>query len=695
MALTILYVIFALAHPVAEPDLARILTPMSAASAVFFAGLVVVLRRPPRVRSSGHALLLLSAVVMIANSALHLAYSGDARESTNLLLVTIGAGCIALLYSWYLLIIGASLGTWLVIALLSESGDWGHYAFLLLSGAALSVTLFVSRRRAELRILRLRALDHQHRNRLERTVAERTRDLESSRMQLVHQIRESEQAVRRAERLRQALDHAGEAITLLDGKGIVQYGNAAFFEMMNRKPEDLLGQPFDFVRESEEDDQLIDDVSAELARSGSWNGRYKTRWRDGRTFTRFASVNVASTDHGEPLGVVAVLRDVTREAQLEEELLHSQRMEAVGQLAGGIAHDFNNLLMVIQGYADELAGAQGLGAADREDVDAIRRAAQSAGQLTGQLLAFSRKQTLEPGIVDLNSIVEQLRALLCRVIGEDVELEAKLAAGPLEVCVDTGQMEQAITNLAANARDAMPGGGQLEIATSVVERDRERWIQLTVTDTGGGIDECDIERIFEPFFTTKEPGKGTGLGLSMVHGFVNQSGGTISVESRAQGGTTFRILLPEVAREPRVEPDREISPPSEEVIRSARILVVEDDQAVRKMLCHALESAGHQIFQAANGERALELATMHGPTVDIVITDLVMPGMSGLELVDQLRKPCPGARVLLMSGFPSHPSTIDLTKDHELLDKPFSTNELLAKVASLIKPAAPRSGSLS
>ena len=686
-ALALLYVVFAIAHPLTVPDVAGTLTPLAAASAAFFAGQFVYLRRGQEHRRLGHLALTLTTFVVLTNSAIHLVLTGQAQQTSNFMLISIAAGCITLLYSWYSTVMVATHATWLVLALSIPSDSWAHYGFALLSSGALSVALFVTRRRAELRILRLRDLDERHRTRLEKLVAERTRDLEASHLELENQIAESEEAVRQAQRLRMALDHAGEAVTLLDDRGNVSYGNAAFFEMMNRSPDQLLGQPFDLVKEGEADDRLVEDVAAELSKSGRWRGRYKTQWQDGRTFTRFASVNVVRSQAGESMGVVGVVRDVTREVQLEEELLHSQRMEAVGQLAGGIAHDFNNLLMVIQGYADELVSARGLSSSERDDLDAIRRAAQSAGQLTGQLLAFSRKQTLEAGVVDLNEIVRQLRELLRRVIGEDIELSTRLESCPLYVCLDTGQMEQAITNLAANARDAMPNGGHLEISTRLVH-DCDRAVELTVSDSGTGIPERNLEHIFEPFFTTKEPGKGTGLGLSMVYGFVTQSGGIITAERGLESGTTFRVRLPQVAAvETRVsEP---LIKSAEPTLSSATVLVVEDDTEVRRLLSHSLESAGHSVLEAENGERALELAGLHGPRVDIVVTDLVMPRMSGLKLLERLRDDCPDAGVILISGYPEHPGTLEIPHDHELLHKPFSASELIRKVSGLLTVAAP------
>jgi len=381
----------------------------------------------------------------------------------------------------------------------------------------------------------------------------------------------------------------------------------------------------------------------------------------------------------------------------EEQLRQSQKMEAIGQLAGGIAHDFNNLLTAITGYSD--LTLRKLQPADPliRNVEEIRRAGERASSLTRQLLAFSRKQVLQPIVLNLNVVIAGLENMLQRVIGEDIELRTELDAQLGSVKADPGQIEQVILNLAVNARDAMPQGGKLTIETQSVYLEKEYakqhisvspgpYVILAVTDTGTGMDEETQRRIFEPFFTTKEVGKGTGLGLSTAYGIVKQSGGNIWVYSEVGHGTTFKVYLPRIG-----EVAEEYEPTvmtSERVEGTETILVAEDEEMVRKLAVQVLELYGYQVLEAANGGAALLICERHEGPIDLLITDVIMPEMSGRELADRLSQVRPDMKVLYMSGYANgaigHRGVLE--EDARFIQKPFTPDSLAHKVREVLGP---------
>src|SRR5256714_2854381 len=333
-------------------------------------------------------------------------------------------------------------------------------------------------------------------------------------------------------------------------------------------------------------------------------------------------------------------------------------MEAVGRLAGGVAHDFNNLLTVIRSYSDLVLEDLAPGDAKRDDLEQVRKAADGAAALTRQLLAFSRQQIVEPRVVSLNTVVEGLQKILRRVIGEDIKVTIALAPDLGAVRADVGQLEQVLMNLAVNARDAMPTGGRLTVETANAEhdpeyaRDREaaavrRFAMLAVTDTGCGMDEATKARIFEPFFTTKEPGKGTGLGLATVYGIVQQAGGFIWVYSEPGQGTSFKIYLPEVD----ATVERTTAAPAGPAPRGTEtVLLVEDAAAVRAVTKQVLERQGYTVLETPDGEAALRLAQRHRGPIHLLLTDVVMPRVTGRELAERLAHVRPGGKVLYTSG---------------------------------------------
>jgi two-component system cell cycle sensor histidine kinase/response regulator CckA len=431
----------------------------------------------------------------------------------------------------------------------------------------------------------------------------------------------------------------------------------------------------------------VRNVSEGFTRSGPWHHQK----RDGTVFEVEISSHT-TTFGGRPAEVVMAI-DVSDRRALEGQLLQAQKMEAVGQLAGGVAHDFNNLALVISGHADLL-----LERTDdervRQSAREIRRASDQASALTRQLLAFSRRQVLHPVEIEVGDVAEEIVPMLSRLIGDNITLSTQLAPDLGTVRADPAQLRQVVMNLALNARDAMPGGGRLSIETSARTLDEQlaearlelvpgQYVVLAVSDTGRGMDEVTRERIFEPFFTTKEPGKGTGLGLSTVYGIVKQSGGSIWVYSELGRGTTFKVYLPRHSvghaadAEPQAEP--EVAP------ASGTLLLVEDHEQVRTLVHMLLEKQGYTVLAAASGGEALAASAAHDGTIDLMITDLVMPGMGGKELAERLREVRPGVRVLYTSGYAQ-----GMVEGHELdegdtfLPKPYDQSELAAAIAGVL-----------
>jgi two-component system, cell cycle sensor histidine kinase and response regulator CckA len=391
----------------------------------------------------------------------------------------------------------------------------------------------------------------------------------------------------------------------------------------------------------------------------------------------------------------ALVKEMEERQRLEAEYRQSQKMEAMGVLAGGVAHDFNNLLTVISGYSEVLQNRLPPQSPLQELVGQIAQAGERAALLTRQLLAFSRKQVLEPRVLSLNTVVKDITKMLRRLIGADVELRLLLDGRLGQLRADPGQLGQVLLNLAINARDAMPRGGVLTIKTTNVELHehhrcpliaarRGRYLMLEVADTGCGMDEATRARMFEPFFTTKEAGKGTGLGLSTVYGIVTQSEGTIEVSSEPGRGTTFRLYFPIVGERAASSHDLE---GAAEVGGEETVLLVEDEPSVRELARSALASQGYCMLEARNGAEALRLAQSHGGEIHLLVTDLVMPGMGGRELAEQLQGRRRATRVLYVSGYSGDAMLQDGASPAEaamLLQKPFTPRDLLQRVREVL-----------
>jgi nitrogen-specific signal transduction histidine kinase len=394
---------------------------------------------------------------------------------------------------------------------------------------------------------------------------------------------------------------------------------------------------------------------------------------------------------GKAIGVVGVAHDVTEERRVvavlqatESQLRQAHKLEAIGRLAGGVAHDFNNLMTAILGYSDLLLPELSPDDQRRGDVEEIRRAAERGMMLTRQLLAFSRRDVLDSRPLDVNTVVTEITSLLRRLIGESVELETVLGSDVSPVRVDRGQLEQVIVNLAVNAHDAMPDGGRLVIETAnATDPGRppgaRQYVLLSVTDTGTGMDESTLAQIFDPYFTTKERGKGTGLGLSTVYGIVDSLGGYVVVDSEPERGTRFAVYLPTTEWIDEAEPaPHEEAPPR----GTETVLLVEDEPIVRSLTARILIENGYRVLEAARGDEALAIAADSGNRIDLVVSDIVMPGMNGLELGARLRQAHPHLRFVFVSGYADSAfgGVSSLPPDSAFVEKPFTPPVLLKRI---------------
>src|SRR2546430_237575 len=505
----------------------------------------------------------------------------------------------------------------------------------------------------------------------------------------------AEQALRNSEQsYRSLVDGVRDVIFALSPGGEVTSLNPAFEEMTGFPPAEWVGRPFEAFVHPDDVPLALDLFGRVLQGEPRPTIQFRILTRAG-TYRVAEFSATAQLRDGRLTGILGIGRDVTGRGGREQQRRRAQKMEAVGRLAGGIAHDFNNILTAIPGHADLLLEDLGHHAPRRADVDEIRRSAERAAGLTRQLLAFSRQQVLQPKVVDLNALVLDMDKLLRRLIGEDVELATVLDPTLGRVTADPGQLEQVIVNLAVNARDAMPQGGKLTLETRNIDLDSSYtlehslvkpgpYVQLTVSDSGIGMDEETQAHAFEPFFTTKPRGQGTGLGLAMVYGTVKQSGGFIWVYSEPGHGATFKIYLP------RVDAPVESATPPAPVERPPRgsetVLLAEDEPAVRAIARQALERQGYTVLAAPSGADALALAAQHGATIHLLLTDVVMPGMSGRDLADRLTAQRPGIRVLYISGYTDNAIVRHgmLEPGLAYLQKPFRPDALVRKVRDVL-----------
>lgn len=506
--------------------------------------------------------------------------------------------------------------------------------------------------------------------------------------------------------LLRVIEQTPASIVVTDTSGSIEYVNPRFTAVTGFAAEEVVGQNPRILKSGHTPLEVYRELWARIATGGEWQGEMLNRRKDGSHFWEDSRISGVRDPDGRVTHYVAVKEDITarkeaeralREAQ--DQLLQSQKMEAVGKLAGGIAHDFNNLLGVILGYAGMLARSLEPGDARRQRVEQIQKASERAASLTRQLLAFSRRQILQPRAVDLAAAVNDMNDMLRRLIGEDIELVTSAPGGQAVVMVDPGQLDQVLMNLVLNARDAMPRGGRLVVSADVVRLQGARawsrepipdgdYAAVSVSDNGSGMAPEVKDRIFEPFFTTKPAGEGTGLGLATAYGIVKQSGGYIRVESEPAAGSTFTVFLPllhqsEVSRSERSEAPL--------VHGSETVLLVEDQDALRRVTAQVLTELGYTVLEAPGPDQGLELAGKHQGAIDLLVTDVVMPGMSGADLAEAVRRARPGLRVLFTSG---HPGTVPerhlpVTDASSLLEKPFSADLLAARIRELLDGRKP------
>jgi two-component system, cell cycle sensor histidine kinase and response regulator CckA len=497
------------------------------------------------------------------------------------------------------------------------------------------------------------------------------------------------QLVQREELFRLISENAADMIAVVDSDGRRLYNSPAYARILGLSNEEL--QNTSFFDQVHPDDRSVAEQSVKEATAGgqSRTVQYRMRHKDGSWHMIESGASAILDAHKKVEKLVIVNRDVSERRQLEEKFRQAQKMEAVGRLSGGVAHDFNNLLGVIIGYAEYLQENLDPKNALRGSVDEILKAGKRAASLTRQLLAFSRQQVLDPKVLDFNGVVSDMEKMLRRLIGEDIELSTVLSPELGRLKADQGQLEQVVMNLVVNARDAMPQGGKLLIDTQNMVMDEAfvrrypypvqpgPYVCLTVTDSGIGMDAETKARAFEPFFTTKEKGKGTGLGLSTVYGVVKQSGGYIDIYSALGAGTTFKIYLPRVDEAIKTET---AALPATSFTGNETILLAEDEPSLRTLTRNTLELCGYKVLEAKDGVEALEVSDLHKGPIDLLLTDIVMPGMGGRALAQALTRRRPEIRLAYMSGYtgqavgsqgPVEPGSVFLLK-------PF-TRELLTR----------------
>ncbi|HAA03985.1 MAG TPA: hybrid sensor histidine kinase/response regulator [Syntrophobacteraceae bacterium] len=508
-------------------------------------------------------------------------------------------------------------------------------------------------------------------------------------------VQEANQALQENRAVLQAILDASPVGIVLIRDRVIQWANQAMERMFGHAKESYQGQSTAlFYPDIQEYERVGKEIYPMVAHHEQGGMDVRLRRRDGSVFD--GSVHVRALD-SEDLGkgYIAALTDLTERKELEQQIIQSQKMEAIGRLAGGVAHDFNNLLTSIMGYSDLLATKLPPDSPQRRYVGEVRKASELAAALTRQLLTFSRKQVLQPCVLYINDVISEMRLMLEKLLGEGVTLELDLA--PALGCIrsDHGQIEQVILNLLVNSRDAMPLGGSITIATANVDLDADfagshlavtagPHVMLTVSDTGEGMAEDTRRRMFEPFFTTKEKGKGTGLGLATTYAIVKQSGGTLWVDSEIGRGTTIKIYFPRVDEDRQVE--TRLAEPCMRTDGTETILLAEDERAVRDLAGEMLQKCGYTVLEAVDGEDAVRIAEGYGQAIDMLLTDVVMPGMNGRELAERLTVRRPAIKILYISGY-----TDNVIAQHGILDpgtqflaKPFTQQQLARKVREVL-----------
>ena len=483
--------------------------------------------------------------------------------------------------------------------------------------------------------------------------------------------------------LSQLVEHSHDAILSTTLDGVITTWNPAAELVFGWKAAEIVGRQATVLARPERQQEIARHL--ELATRGMTLGSHETIRvrRDGTPVDVEISVSPIIDSTGTPIGVSLIIRDITQQKRMGAQLQHAQRLESVGRLAGGVAHDFNNLLMAITGYAELVMMDLPEESPSREDLRALLRSAERGARLTRQLLAFGRRQVLHPIALDLNAVVRDMENILRPLTSADVALSFRLTSAPAEVVADRAQLEQVVVNLVANACDAMPHGGSIDVDTSVVDfgaagsqappsAEPGRYVRLAVKDTGIGMDADVQSRLFEPFFSTKLRGTSAGMGLATTYGIVKQSGGFITVESAPERGSTFRVFLP-LRSAPYLDGD---AGQNADADGDATILLVEDDEGVRDSTKSLLARLGYTVLDAASPSAALDIVRAQGADIDLVLTDIVLPEMSGLRLAERVRAERPNMPIVHMSGYPDAASREGLEPGVNYLPKPFTADAL-------------------
>ena len=518
---------------------------------------------------------------------------------------------------------------------------------------------------------------------------------------IIRDISERKRIEKEMRMLAHAMKSVRECVIVTDLDEQILFVNEAFAKTYGYHIDELYGKKIDILRALGNDDKVVNKILPETLHKG-WEGEILNRHKNGQVFPIYLSTSVIHDENNEPIALIGVAADITEKKKIEDQLRQAQKMDAIGKLAGGIAHDFNNILSVINGYTEMAMRELSIDQSLYRKLKQVSIAGEKAANLVRQLLAFSRKQVIEPKIVDINQLILDLNKILMRLIGEDIEMVVTLDEKAGLIKADPSQLEQILVNLVVNARDAInqktaiASEKKIIITTRNVQGDKKsankrsgkdngKQVLISVTDTGIGMDAKTCDQIFEPFFTTKAEGRGTGLGLSTVYGIVKQNNASIELESQVGQGSTFKILWPAVESE--LPPT--VSEKKNERVRGGKetILIVEDENQVRAVASEVLESIGYQIFEAANGIEAMAMLEKKNFQFDLVITDVIMPGMGGQELAENILKIKPDFKILFTSGYTDH--KIDksgrLINGANFLHKPYSISDLSQKVRELIE----------
>ena len=512
---------------------------------------------------------------------------------------------------------------------------------------------------------------------------------------MILDITDRKQAAEERIRLATAVEQAAESVIISDRRGTIHYVNPAFARLSGFSSEEIVGKNFRILKSESHDETFYREMWQKISSGTAWAGRISNKMKDGSLRQFETTISPIRDKNGVIVNFVSVNRDVTQEVALEAQLFQAQKMEAVGTLAGGIAHDFNNLLQVIQGYTEVLQGEVSRNKPGFEALEKIHRSAKRGAELTRQLLTFSRKVQSERRPLDLNREVEQVKRLLERTIPKMIEIELYLSESPAVVSADPIQVEQAIMNLAVNAKDAMPEGGKIVIETEKVKLDEQfckthlgarpgEYVLLSISDTGHGMDREILEHVFEPFYTTKDVGKGTGLGLAMVYGIVKNHEGYILCYSEISTGTTFKIYLPALEQSgQRQKPDE-----TKDLFKGGdeTILLVDDEEYIRDLGVELLTDAGYHVLTATDGEEGLELYRKEQKNIDLIILDLVIPGMGGKKCYEEILRISPKAKILIVSGYSANgPGKAALEAGARgFVGKPFDVSHLLETIREIL-----------